>query len=262
MQLYNIHSHTFRCNHAEGTEREYIENAIKNGMRILGFSDHSPYFFEGDYYSHFRMKREETKDYVETLLKLKEEYKNDISIHIGMEAEYYPKYFGKLMDFLKNYPIEYLILGQHFLGNEMDSPVPCTRAMQDKQRLNEYADQVCEAISTGAFTCVAHPDVINYTLTDEASENAWRKICLCAKKYDVALEINLLGIRTARNYPRNDFWKVAGEVGNKVLLGSDAHTVKDVIDPSSCEVARNMALQYGLNLMEKPVFINPFGGNK
>ena len=34
----NYHTHTWRCNHASGTEREYIEKAIESGIRILGFS--------------------------------------------------------------------------------------------------------------------------------------------------------------------------------------------------------------------------------
>ena len=28
----NYHTHTWRCNHARGTEREYIETAKKNGI--------------------------------------------------------------------------------------------------------------------------------------------------------------------------------------------------------------------------------------
>ena len=41
----NYHTHTARCNHASGTEREYVEAAIKSGLKILGFADHTPYPF-------------------------------------------------------------------------------------------------------------------------------------------------------------------------------------------------------------------------
>ena len=44
----NYHTHTWRCRHASGTERDYIENAIDHGIRILGFSDHTPYPFPTD----------------------------------------------------------------------------------------------------------------------------------------------------------------------------------------------------------------------
>ena len=38
----NFHSHTVRCQHAVGEEREYVEEAIKEGFEVIGFSDHSP----------------------------------------------------------------------------------------------------------------------------------------------------------------------------------------------------------------------------
>ena len=31
--LHNYHTHTFRNHHTVGTEREYIESAIKNGFQ-------------------------------------------------------------------------------------------------------------------------------------------------------------------------------------------------------------------------------------
>ena len=94
----NLHTHTTRCRHASGTEREYIENAIAGGLGRLGFSDHAPYVFRDGYYSNFRMMQEQQEDYVTTLQALREEYKDKIDIRIGYEAEYYPEFFE---DFLK-----------------------------------------------------------------------------------------------------------------------------------------------------------------
>ena len=79
--LYNYHTHTKRCNHAVGTEHEYVESAIACGMKILGISDHAPYLFEDtDYYSYFRMQVDELHDYVETVRSLQKEYEKDINI--------------------------------------------------------------------------------------------------------------------------------------------------------------------------------------
>ena len=46
--LYNYHTHTARCNHASGTDREYVEKAIEAGYKTLGISDHAPYLFKKD----------------------------------------------------------------------------------------------------------------------------------------------------------------------------------------------------------------------
>ena len=93
----NYHTHTWRCNHATGTEREYVEAAIADGIRILGFSDHSPYFFDGDYYSHFRMKPEQMEDY--RTVPVCEEYEETLKYIWGL-TEYYPALFHACLTFL------------------------------------------------------------------------------------------------------------------------------------------------------------------
>ena len=98
--LYNLHTHTYRCNHADGEDREYIECAIKSGIKVLGISDHCPQFFPNtDYYSHFRMKPELAKEYVESFRTLAKEYEKDIKILVGFETEYYPATYDKLIEF-------------------------------------------------------------------------------------------------------------------------------------------------------------------
>lgn len=114
----NFHTHTTRCNHAAGEDRQYVEEAIKGGLKVLGFSDHSPYFFSGDYYSTFRMKREQVPGYVDSILALKKEYKDDIKIKLGFETEYYPKYFDKLLEFYSQYPIVTSLWGSILILNE------------------------------------------------------------------------------------------------------------------------------------------------
>ena len=114
----NLHTHTARCNHASGAERDYIENAVTGGLEVLGFADHSPYVFRNGYYSDYRMTPEEQEDYVKTLTSLREEYKDKIDIKIGYEAEYYPALFDDFLKLITRFPLDYLILGQHFIGNE------------------------------------------------------------------------------------------------------------------------------------------------
>ncbi|MBQ6118868.1 MAG: PHP domain-containing protein, partial [Clostridia bacterium] len=116
----NYHTHTFRCGHAEGTDREYIETAIKAGYKTLGFSDHSPMVFDTDHHSGYRMSLDQAEGYFTALSDLKREYRDDIAIHIGVEAEYYPATHGRFMEFMRQYPCEYMLLGQHFLLREED----------------------------------------------------------------------------------------------------------------------------------------------
>ena len=93
---YNLHTHTFRCGHAEGKDEEYVLCAIKNGYKTLGFSDHIPLKFEDGTESSFRVKMASVENYFSSLNALKEKYKDEIEIHIGFETEYYEDYFEKM----------------------------------------------------------------------------------------------------------------------------------------------------------------------
>ena len=85
--------------HASGTEREYVEAAIEGGLKILGFSDHTPMPYDGNYVSTVKMRMDQLEDYVDTILRLRDEYRDDIDIRLGLEVEYYPAYFEKLLSF-------------------------------------------------------------------------------------------------------------------------------------------------------------------
>lgn len=247
----NYHTHTYLCNHASGTMREYIENAVKAGYEQLGFSDHGPYIFDKPgYYSSFRMKCEEAKLYVNELLKLKEEYKKDIKIFIGYELEYYPKHFDKTYEYIKSLGCDYLILGQHITKNEYDG-TPSGAPTNDEGVLSDYVSQAIAAIETGKFIYMAHPDLINFKGDDEIYEKYMRKLCLAAKEHSVPLEINFLGIEDSRNYPCERFWEIASECKNSVIFGADAHQKETVYCAEAEKTAAALAKKYDLTVIEK-----------
>ncbi len=218
----NYHSHTHRCRHAAKGERGYVESALSEGFRILGFADHVPQPFKGTYYSGMRMRPEETEDYVATLAALKHEYRGEIDIHIGFEAEYYPALFDDLLRLLEPTEYEYLILGQHFLGNEEGESYMGVD-FDSEATLTRYVDQCSKALETGAFSCFAHPDIPHFHGSDNVYRAEMRRLCRNAHACRIPLEFNLLGYGTGRHYPASAFWEEAAAVGNKVILGWDAH---------------------------------------
>lgn len=252
MMKVNLHTHTVRCNHASGSEEEYIENAIKSGLKVLGFSDHSPYVFRDGHYSGFRMKQDEQVEYVNTILSLKEKYKDKIDIKIGYEAEYYPALFDDYKKFITRYPVDYLIMGQHFIENE-ETGINSHRQTDVKVYFETYINEVCEGIKTGLFTYIAHPDLMDYTEDKEYNDKLYRKLIETAIEYDVPLEINLLGIRENRTYPHDSFFKTCGELGAKVVIGSDAHSPDVVFEAEGYKKALELVEKYNLNLILEPI---------
>ena len=232
MPDFNLHTHTVRCNHAVGEDREYVEAAIRAGMTVLGFADHCPQFFPvRDYYSHFRMRPEQAAEYAESIRALKKEYAADIRILLGFETEYYPQTFGALMDFIRPLQLDYMIMGQHFVGNEYDEgSYYAGSGGKDEAYLEQYVRQVKQGLLTGAFTYLAHPDIVWYSGDPLFYRQQMGDLCRFAKVHDIPLEYNLLGLMNGRSYPTPAFWDIAAEAGGKTVIGWDAHSPKMLLD--------------------------------
>lgn len=249
MQI-NYHTHTFRCNHAAGTEKEYIENAIQAGIQVLGFSDHVPYPRMKEAYSGFRMKPEQAEDYVNTLEQLQEDYRDRIRILIGYEAEYYPDLFPEMCSFLGQYEYDYLLLGQHFVGDSGESWFSGSPTA-DESILQAYVDQTIAGLKTGCYLYFAHPDVINFTGDDKIYRKHIERLCREVKEMGIPLEVNLLGLGEERHYPSDRFFSVAAEVGNTVILGCDAHCPQAVGDRTVEEKAMKFIEKFSLDFISE-----------
>lgn len=258
--IANYHTHTWRCNHAERGEEAYIRTAYASGIRVLGFSDHVPYPYESidpDYISSPRMGCDLLDNYMLTLIPLKEKYKGEIDIHIGFEAEYYPDLFPHLLKMLEPWPCEYFILGQHFLGNEIGE-VYCGIPTDDPKRMHAYVEQCKEAMDTGAFSCFAHPDLLKLKGDEVTYRREARELCRAAKSYGLPIEFNLLGYLTRRHYPNPMFWEEAAVVGNKVILGWDAHAVDWMNQPQGEADARAYLSGLGLHIVDFLTLMSPY----
>ena len=255
--IANYHTHTTRCRHAVGTDREYIEHAIEAGLKILGFSDHVPVPFDGGFVSPVRMGTEDLDGYLSSLTALKEEYRQDIEILIGFEMEYFPAYFKRTMSMLSGYPVDYLILGQHYLDNEIGAH-RTTHPTDREDYLLQYVDQCIQGLDTGRFTYFAHPDTLNFTGNKAFYEQQMRRLCEHALKTGVPLEFNLTGLRTPYIYPHEPFFRIAAELGNPVIFGFDAHEPDAITRQDTVREANRIAKKLGLTVLDKAELRPPF----
>ncbi len=258
----NLHTHTFRCGHATGNDRDYVEAAVRGGLKHLGFADHIPFAFPDGHESSFRIPMAKARDYMDSLRALREEYRNRIEIHIGFEMEYYPLHFKDMLEIVRSLEADYLLLSEHYIKNEYPNGSKYMGKPTDSdEELITYADSILEGMDTGVFTYVAHPDLIHYTGKDPLLyEEQLRRICRGAAARNVPLELNLLGIRDHRHYPRRRFWEIAAEEGCETVIGSDAHQPEVTCDGASAAIARQWIDELGLNYNPHPRLIHPTTG--
>ena len=254
--IANYHTHTNYCDHAKGSPEDCVQAAIEAGISELGFSEHIPYIFPDGHESHFRMKRADIKAYVDDVKALKVKYADRIKIYLGLEVEYYPTYFDATLDFIKDLGIEYIILGQHFIDEQ--ERIHVLSPNNREEHLAAHTKLVCEGMRTGLFTYLCHPDVVKFDGDIETYKKYARIICETAKECNIPLEFNLLGYSTGRSYPKKEFFEVAAEVGNDVILGVDAHSPERFSEADFEASAVKLLNSLGITPKEKITLIKPF----
>jgi histidinol-phosphatase (PHP family) len=112
---FDLHTHHERCGHAIGTIREYIEYAYKQGLQVIGISDHSPYFAHVDDHPqpHITMAKSDFPYYVEEVLRLKKEFADKIEVLLGMESDFFPLHAEAYRSQYAKYPFDYIIGSVH-----------------------------------------------------------------------------------------------------------------------------------------------------
>ena len=140
--IYNYHTHTPLCGHATGEMRDYVEKAIEAGIKRLGFADHSVQFYDNGFVSGMRMRPDQAEKYVIDVKALADEYRKDIDIYVGFEAEYFPRIFPRLRRFCRDCGVDYLIMGQHCLTDESVTELWGGSGTSDPALLKKYVDEV------------------------------------------------------------------------------------------------------------------------
>ena len=247
MQKFNYHSHTYRCGHADldMKDEDYIKEYIEMGFEKIAFTDHCPEKNKIDKRPNIRMEYEQKNEYIDTIKKLKEKYKNKIKIEVGYEIEYIPGDEENLRE-LKN-EADKIILGQHFIYDNNKNLKYIGQSEFSDEELIKYSEYIQKAMKLKLPNIIAHPDMymMNRKEFGKIENEVAKIICEFAEKYDIPLEINLNNIfaktyyenRKLNNdsfekqkeklknvfYPCKDFWKVASNYNIKVLYGIDTH---------------------------------------
>ena len=265
----NYHSHTSRCFHATGEDEQYVLEAKKNNYDVIGFSDHMPVpGIEVEPGFKARMGYSKRSEYVKSVLSLKEKYKGKIDILLAYECEYFEELDSYYEELLNN-EADYLIFGNHFMYyKENEYITNINEEIGSLKYLKQYEEKAIKALKSGYFKIMAHPDFyLKYCgFSKEARECAYN-ICKTAKENNVYLEINemcfrrdgktLIDNEVRYGYPTKFFFEIAKEVGNKFIIGVDAHNPEDYSSKSH-QMAIDFAKEMCLDVEDYVVFDNSY----
>lgn len=247
MQKFNYHSHTYRCGHAEQdmSDEEYVLDYIKMGFEKVAITDHCPEKNKIDKRHDMRMNYSQKNEYLDSIKKLQEKYKDKIKIETGFEVEYLPGEEENIKELKEE--VDKIVLGQHFVYDDNKNLKVFRIDMFSDKELERYGEYIEKAMSLGIPDIVAHPDIfmLGRNGFGEKEAEVTKVICKASEKYNIPLEINLNDIfhKTYREnkklnndsiekqkeklyrayYPCRQFWEIATNYNIKVLYGIDAH---------------------------------------
>jgi histidinol-phosphatase (PHP family) len=224
----DLHNHTTRCNHAEGSVDEYIQRAIEVGIDIYGFSEHAPMDFDEKY----RLSFVDMHAYTHEILQAKEKYKNDIHILLGYEVDYLP---GHMDDRVLNANVDYLIGSIHFIDKwGFDNPefIGGWKSKNIDEIWQAYFEATEAMAKSGNFDIVGHLDLIKvFKFMPKTDVRTLAKNALAAiKNANMVLEINTAGLRKpiGELYPSRALLEEAYTLDIPITFSSDAHAVDQI----------------------------------
>ena len=224
----DLHNHTTRCNHAEGTVEEYIERAIDLGIDIYGFSEHAPMDFDEGY----RLSFEEMDAYKNDILNAKEKYKDRIEILLGYEVDWLP---GHMDERVLGAEVDYLIGSVHFIDKwSFDNPefIGGWKERDIDEIWQAYFEATEAMAKSGMFDIVGHLDLIKVFkyLPNKDVRLLAKEALKAIKASGMVLELNTAGYRkpVGELYPSRALLEEAYSMGIPITFSSDAHAVDQI----------------------------------
>lgn len=228
---YHIHT---TYSDGKNTLEENVLSAIEKGMTEIGFSDHSYTFFNDSYC----LKKDHEESYKKEVARLKEKYKDSISVLCGIEQDYYSKSKPKNYDYVIG-SVHFIKVKGKYIPVDFNAEILENTA---KEYFNgdiyavveKYFATVKNVVKKTNATIIGHFDLISKfneqtPLFDENNERyvkAWKKAADKLLKTKKPFEINFgamaRGMRTTP-YPSQEIREYIAKKGGKFILSSDSH---------------------------------------
>ena len=249
--LTDYHIHTPLCQHAVGELEEYVDAAILKGLEEIGFADHIP--LPHNLASRVRMREDELEYYVNEVSRLQHAYKGDISIKLGLEADFIEGIEDYIEEITHRYPFDYILGSVHYFDadacqSSWDADIISELGVDTA--VKRYFSLLQQAIRTGLYDCIAHFDVIKRScvlIPEEHYDEFVYDTLAMMGRHNLCIEINTSGFThrgVTESYPGEKVIAQLNSFGVPVTVNSDAHAPHHV--GRHFDSVRPMLLRHGI----------------
>jgi histidinol-phosphatase (PHP family) len=248
MAWVNFHTHS-NFDDGKALLEEYIKEALKQNVAILGFSSHNPLPFSVDWV----LKKEDYKRYCETVRELANKYKDEIRILLGLEMDFLSSLDSFYREGIDLSLLDYLIGSIHFVNffddkkgwaidenqEEFEKGLDEIYSGNIKKVVEDYYKLIRNMLKLENPDIVAHLDLIKMNNKEEkyfSEEESWYRAAVLDTLKAVArsssvLEVNTGGIareKTDSLYPSTWILEESYNMRIPITLSSDAHKPEQI----------------------------------
>ncbi len=277
----DYHVHTEFSDDSEYPMESVIQDAIRKGLDEICFTDHVDYGIKNDYDDndaiHYRkgIPGEPEKmpvlnvnypEYYKTFLSMKEKYKSQITLKLGLEFGMQRHTMEKYEKLFSRYPFDFILLSVH----EVDDKEFWTQDYQKGKTQEEYNDGYYQELlylvkHYHDYSVLAHMDlIVRYDKEGvypfEKRKPILTEILKTVIKDGKGIEVNTSSHRYGLKdlTPSRDILRLYHELGGKIItIGSDSHKEEHLgayIDETKEELKRLGFTQFTTFDKMSPVF--------
>jgi histidinol-phosphatase (PHP family) len=235
--LTDYHTHSYRCGHATGTMREYVEIAISRGIGDIGLTDHLYLYWlpDNERDSRWAMQESEYDAHYREMLEIREEYRGRINVRVAVEADYIAGHEATLREVLSRYEFDFVLGSVHFMDGWLIDDIDQSHRYREErvaEIYRRYFRNLQGAIATGAFDVLAHfdlPKKFGFLPEDDLTGIVGETLDH-VRDAGLCVEISSAGLRkpVGEIYPSATIVREMKRREIPIVLSSDAHAPDEI----------------------------------
>jgi histidinol-phosphatase (PHP family) len=239
---YNFHTHSHYDDGSLAME-DFVVAAIDQGFDALGFSGHSPMPIENEW----SIKLKDLPAYAANGKRLKEQYKDQIRLYLGLEIDFIPGLSDDFDSFRKGIPLDYCIGSVHLVRHPDNGQIwfidgPAEHFFQGLEAIyhgdiraavTAFYEQSMMMVASQSFEIIGHLDKVKMHANGNSLDTTERwyqeltgKLLKTIKQKDIIVELNTRGVymgKTNEYFPSESILEHCLHLGIPVMVNSDAH---------------------------------------
>ena len=226
----DYHMHTAFSLDSESEAESMVRGAIAKGLKRICITDHEDhgYIYEGEEFTF------DVKEYFQTLGNLREKYKDQIDIRIGVEIGLQPDLGGYYQQYVKKWPFDFVIGSVHLIGGKDPYDQELFEGQTDEEAYRQTFLETLEDIKAiDDFDVLGHLDYVVRYGKQQEKEYAYFKfsdeidaVLKYLIEHGKGIELNTAGLKYGLPFahPHPEILKRYKELGGEIItIGADAH---------------------------------------